>query len=91
MSKLHLQFQKRWSKVKVKRVKVTKVVGQGHRVKVKVVKGVLYPIDWREVRHAGVFINYISHAFLTRHKYQVRLINSQTPLQNWSSQKEKER
>ena len=53
MSKLHLQFQKRWSKVKVKRVKVTKVVGQGHRVKVKVVKGVLYPIDSPEVRHAG--------------------------------------
>ncbi len=33
------RFQKRWSKVKVTRVmvKVTKVVGQGHRVKVKVV------------------------------------------------------
>ena len=61
------QFQKRWSKVKVTWVKVkvtkvkgrrsrSKVVGQGHRVKVKVVWGVLYPIDSREVRHAGVFI-----------------------------------
>ncbi len=34
----------------------SKVVGQGHRVKVKIVWGVLYPIDSREVRHAGVFI-----------------------------------
>ncbi len=32
------------------------VVGQGHRVNVKVVWGVLYPIDSREVRHAGVFL-----------------------------------
>ncbi len=37
--------------------KKVKVVGQGHRVKVKVVWGVLYPIDSREVRHGGVFIN----------------------------------
>ena len=28
----------------------------GHRVKVKVDWGALYPIDSREVRHAGVFI-----------------------------------
>ena len=34
----------------------SKVIDQGHRVKVKVVWGVLYPIDSREVRHAGVFI-----------------------------------
>ena len=49
-----------WSKVKVTWVKVTKVkvIGQGHRVKVKVVWGVLYAIDSREVRHAGVFINF---------------------------------
>ncbi len=33
------------------------MVGQGHRVKVKVVLGVLYPIDSREVRHAGVFMS----------------------------------
>ena len=37
------------------RVKV-KVVGEGHGVMVKVVWGVLYPIDSREGRHAGVFI-----------------------------------
>ncbi len=36
----------------------SKVVGQGHRFKVKVVWGVLYPIDSREVRHAGVFIHH---------------------------------
>ncbi len=34
----------------------SKAIGQDHRVKVKVVWGVLYPIDSREVRHAGVFI-----------------------------------
>ena len=34
----------------------SKVIGQGHRVKVKVVWGVLYPIESREVRHAGVCI-----------------------------------
>ncbi len=34
----------------------SKPVGQGHEVKVKVVWGLLYPIDSREVRHAGVFI-----------------------------------
>ena len=33
-----------------------KVVGQGHRVTVKVVWGVFYPIDSREVLHGGVFI-----------------------------------
>ncbi len=38
-----------------------KVVGQGHRVKVQVVLGVLYPIDSREVQHAGVFILLESH------------------------------
>ncbi len=36
----------------------SKVVVQGHRVKVKVVWGDLYPIDSREVCHAGVFIPY---------------------------------
>ncbi len=39
----------------------TKVVGQGHRSKVKVVWGVLYPIDSREVQHAGVFNGIFDH------------------------------
>ncbi len=33
-----------------------KAVGQGHRVMVRYIGGAFYPIDSREVRHAGVFI-----------------------------------
>ena len=46
------------SRSKVTRVKV---VGQGLRVKIKFVGGPLYPIDWRELRHTGVFIKTNPH------------------------------